>query len=183
MQGGIGTLQHLFSGRCSRERVNPLDDRVGQCAFQLQDKVLIAKLNAGDLISQEAIHYAKCLVSLYNKPGRLNQNTEDGDEKIIKGIALAQLVSHIEESRAESVHSIPVFQLAALAEMYSTRLQQLGGDVSSRIHFTDLKDRILGCRILGCRLISKDETFYWCSMMILAWLSNRPVHVTSIVKR
>ena len=80
-----------------------VDDSVPQCTFQLQDKVLIAKLSAGDLISQEAIYHAKCLVSLYNKAGRLNQNTEDGDEKIIEGIALAQLVAHIEESRAESV--------------------------------------------------------------------------------
>ena len=36
-----------------------------------------------------------------------------------------------------------MFRLAALAEMYSTRLQQLGGDVSSRIHSTDLKYRIM----------------------------------------
>ena len=36
-----------------------------------------------------------------------------------------------------------MFRLAALAEMYSTSLQQLGGDISSRIHSTDLKDRIL----------------------------------------
>ena len=81
-----------------------VDDRIRQCAFQLQDKVLIAKLSAGDLISQDAIYHAKCLASLYNKAGRLNQiNTEDGDEKIIEGIALAQLVAHIEESRAKSV--------------------------------------------------------------------------------
>ena len=104
---------------------------------------MIAKLSAGDLISQEAVYHAKCLVSLYNKAGRLDQNTEDGDEKIIEGIALAQLVGHIEESRAESVDNIPVFRLAELAEMYSKRLPQLGGDVSSRIHSTDLKDWIL----------------------------------------
>ena len=41
--------------------------------YQKQDKVLIAKLNAlGDMISQEAVCRANCLVALYNKAERSN---------------------------------------------------------------------------------------------------------------
>ena len=71
------------------------DVRVRECAHQLQDEVLIAKLSAGYLISQEAVYHAKCLVLLYNKAERLNQNPASSDEKVIQGIALAQLVAYL----------------------------------------------------------------------------------------
>ena len=41
-----------------------IDTRFHECAHQLQDKVLIAKLSAGDMISQEAVYHANCLVAL-----------------------------------------------------------------------------------------------------------------------
>ncbi len=44
-----------------------LDIRVRQCALKLQEKPLLAKLSAGDLIAQEANYHAQCLASLYNK--------------------------------------------------------------------------------------------------------------------
>ena len=44
-----------------------LDVRVRQCALKLQDKPLLAKVSAGDLIVQEAKYHAQCLASLYNK--------------------------------------------------------------------------------------------------------------------
>ena len=83
------------------------------------------------------------MVALYNKAKRSNQNTESGDEKVIQGIALAKLVRYIEETRTESVDTIPIFRLVDLTQIYSTRLQQLGGDESTRVHSTHLKDRIL----------------------------------------
>lgn len=55
--------------------------------------------------------------------------------KLIKAL---QLVAYIEEIRFESV-----FRLADLVNLYSSCVQQLGGDVSSKIHSTDLKYRIL----------------------------------------
>lgn len=41
-----------------------LDDRVKECAHKLQDKPLLAKLSAGDLIAQEAKYHPQCLTSL-----------------------------------------------------------------------------------------------------------------------
>ena len=109
-----------------------IDTRVRDCAHQLQDKVLIAKLSAvGDMISQEAVYLAKCLVELCNKAGRFKQSTINGNEKRIQGIALAQVVAYIEETRAETRGSAPtVFRLAELTDMYSSCLAQLGVEVS-----------------------------------------------------
>jgi len=121
-----------------------IDTVVRECAHQLQDKVLIAKLSAGDMISQETVYHAKCLVALYNKAERSKQSTVNGNEKRIQGIALAQLVPYIEEMRAETMGSAPtVFRLAELADMYSNCLAQLGVEVSGRVHSTDLKERLL----------------------------------------
>jgi len=61
-----------------------IDTRVRDCAHRLQDKVLIAKLSAvGDMISQEAVYHAKCLVELYNKAESSKQSTINGNEKRI----------------------------------------------------------------------------------------------------
>ena len=120
-----------------------MDVNVRKCALQLGVQILLAKLSAGDLISQEAVYHSKCLVALYNKAQRSCDNSENRSEKVFQGIALAQLVAYIEDARAESEDKIPVFRLAELTQMYSTRLKQLGGDTSTRVHSTDLKDRIL----------------------------------------
>lgn len=132
------------SGTLHQASTFNIDARVRKCALQLQDRVLLSKLSAGDMISQEAVYHAKCLVALYNKAERLYENTEESDERVIQGIALAQLIAYIEDIRTESADNIPpVFRLADLTQMYSTRLQQLGGDISTRVHSSHLKDRIL----------------------------------------
>lgn len=44
-----------------------LDINVRKAAMKLQDKSLLAKLSAGDLIAQEARYHLPCLLSLYNR--------------------------------------------------------------------------------------------------------------------
>jgi len=44
-----------------------LEARVRECALQLQDQNLLAKLSTGDLIALEAKYHIQCLVSLYNR--------------------------------------------------------------------------------------------------------------------
>ena len=68
-------------------------------------------------------------------------DSDDADDHI-HGIAFAQLVSYMEESRKEE-DTAPVFQLAGLVDMYTTRLKQLGVSVDNRIHSTILKMRLL----------------------------------------
>ena len=115
-----------------------LDIRVRQCAQKLQDKPLLAKLSAGDLIAQEAKYHAQCLASLYNKARDMKANVDD----VNHAIAFAGLVSYIEEVRMNNLVA-PVFKLADLVNLYSTRLEQLGTHVAGRVHSTKLKNRIL----------------------------------------
>ncbi|XP_014664507.1 PREDICTED: uncharacterized protein LOC106806883 [Priapulus caudatus] len=118
-----------------------LDIRVRQCALKLQDKPLLAKLSAGDLIAQEAKYHAQCLASLYNKT-RETKSQESNVDDVNHGIAFAGLVTYIEEVRMDNLVA-PVFKLTDLVNLYSTRLAQLGTHVTGRVHSTQLKNRIL----------------------------------------
>lgn len=132
-QSGGGALRHASTFQ--------IDFHVRQCALKLQDKPLLAKLSAGDLIAQEAKYHAKCLASLYNKARDVNTLDSNVDD-VNHGIAFAGLVSYIEEARMDSLVA-PMFKLTDLVNLYSTRLEQLGTHVTGRVHSTKLKNRIL----------------------------------------
>ena len=63
-------------------------------------------------------------------------------DSINHGIAFAELVSYIEDTRMDD-EVLPVFKLTDLVNLYSKRLTQLGSDLVGRIHSTKRKDRIL----------------------------------------
>jgi len=77
-----------------------LDARVRECALQLQDQTLLAKLSTGDLIALEAKYHVRCLVSLYNRAKQAKGSDEQKDSCTInQGIALAELVAYIEDAQ------------------------------------------------------------------------------------
>lgn len=120
-----------------------LDDHVRECAIQLQDQNLLAKLSTGDLIALEAKYHAQCLVSLYNRARQTKGSEEQMDSCTTnQGIALAELVTYIEDARADS-EIVPIFKLADLVRMYTTRVEQLGTSLGGRVNSTHLKTRIL----------------------------------------
>ena len=119
-----------------------VDIKVRQCAIKLQDKRLLAKLSAGDLIAQDAQYHVQCLVSLYNRARETKLSDDFDVDSVNHGIAFAELVSYIEDSRMDNLVA-PVFKLTDLVNLYSTRLKQVGTDVTGRIHSTKLKDRLL----------------------------------------
>ena len=53
------------------------------------------------------------------------------------------MVSYIEEAREDRSDDALVLKLADLAKMYIQHLEQLGANVSGRLHTTELKNRIL----------------------------------------
>ena len=122
-----------------------LDARARKCAAALQDEKLLAKLSGGDLVALEAKYHAPCLASLYKKAERVKEEGEEDrtSPRRPEGIALAELVSFIEESRMISTAELPVFRLAELVDKYTSRLKQLGENTPARTHTTRLKDRIL----------------------------------------
>ena len=131
------------SGTLHKVSTFNMDAKVRACALQLEDSALLAKLSSGDMISQDAVYHASCLVALYNKARSSSDTNDNQDSKVLKGIALAQLIEYIEGTRAETVDTVPIFKLADLTKMYSDRMQQLGEDCSSRVNSTHLKNRIL----------------------------------------
>ena len=57
-------------------------------------------------------------------------------------IALAELISYIEDAKICSDEK-QIFKLAYLAKLYSKHLEQLGYEKDTRVHSTDIKNRIL----------------------------------------
>ena len=92
-------------------------------------------------IIKKIMHHVKCLASLYNKARATRAMVDDQDD-IIHGIALAELVSYIDDACMEALVA-PVFKLVDLTRLYTTRLEQLGTKVTGRVHSTKLKDRIM----------------------------------------
>jgi len=84
------------------------------------------------------------------------------DEAMSHRIALAELVSFINFSRNDNV--MPVFKLADLANMYASRLKQMGADSSSRIHRTRLKERIL----IHCPYLQEKKVTFMVNLRMAA---------------
>ena len=57
---------------------------------------------------------------------------------MINSLALAELVSYIEDARTESSIA-PVFQLSDQVTLYTSRIKELGLNVEKRVHSTNLK--------------------------------------------
>jgi len=99
-----------------------LDANVPECAVNLNDTKLLAKLSSGDLIALEAKYHKKCLASLYNRLRSYNRkqrrNSQDvKDNSQIKSAVLAELVSYIYDKRDEEEDS-PVFKLKDIVKLY-----------------------------------------------------------------
>ena len=60
------------------------------------------------------------------------------DEHAIEGLAFAELVVFIEETLMDN-ETTPVFKLADLAQLYTSRMEQLGVKRAGRVHMTRLK--------------------------------------------
>ena len=105
-----------------------IDKNVWRCATELGDTELLAKLSAGDMVAIEAKYHRNCLRALY--------------EDHLHGIAFAELMLFMEDMHADEANA-PVFKLSDVANIYRTRLRQLGAMVTNIIHTTRLKDRLL----------------------------------------
>lgn len=123
-----------------------INDRLKQCAETLQDKKLLAKLSAGDVVAQEMKYHPACLASLYNKAKaceKKNETKSSESETVtdVENIALAELVNYIFETARNGDEST-VFRLADLVHMFDKRLYQLNGE-STSIHSTRLKNMLM----------------------------------------
>ena len=150
LSGGTTDNKHLciFCEESTSESLRQactfqLDQRVRECATELQDMKLISKLSEGDMVAIEAKYHARCLANLYYR-AKL-QNNNDGvqsSDKLSHGIALAELLSYMEDIRRDSAFAA-MFKLADLTTLYESRLKYLMNTSTERVHSTRLKERIL----------------------------------------
>ena len=121
-----------------------LDTKVKQCAINLQDEQLLAKLSRGDVVAIEMKYHPQCLVTLYNRDRALsNAEKESSVSDNVQNTAFAELLSYMEEVLTDE-ETTPVFQLSELTKLYTSRLLCLGENLQSRVHSTRFKNRILG---------------------------------------
>lgn len=93
-----------------------------------------------ETVTIEAKHHSTCLASLYDRARSISKESNDKGRSSPRGIALAELVSYIEECRMNT--ECPVFRLVELSRLYSSRLEQLGVNSDGRPHTSRLKDRL-----------------------------------------
>lgn len=129
------------SGELHKVSTFSIDSNIRKYALQVQDTVLLAKLSAGDMISQEAMYHKNCYLNFFNK-ARPQKIVDENGENQIHGIVLAELVSFVKDSRMNKGVAA-VFRLTDLMAMYSNRLEQFGLDMNKRPNSTHVKDRIL----------------------------------------
>ena len=61
----------------------------------------------------------------------------------LESVAFAELVLYMEECQQKTHPTGSIFKLSELVNLYTQRLEQLGADLSTRIHPTRLKERLL----------------------------------------
>ena len=122
--------------------IKQLDKKVRECACELQDTALLAKLAARDTITIEAKYHNQCLCALYSRVRLASPRDNDGVEACMHGIAFAKLVVFLEDTSSDE-DSAAVFRISDLVRLYEDRLEHLGVTVGSRIHSTSLLNRLI----------------------------------------
>ena len=99
------------------------------------------------MVALEAKYHKSCLTSISirncarsHRSQELKANGNDSD--VAHGTILAEMVSYIEDARQET-NSLSIFKLSDLSKMYASRLEQLGIQLTDKIHSTRLKNRII----------------------------------------
>jgi len=111
--------------------------------LELIDTSLLVKLSSGDMIAMDAVYHKQCLADFFNRyrSSMHQKKAITGENKLsFEAIALAELISYIEEKRETEGSFI---KLSDLVNLYKSHLEQLGADISQWINGTQLKEKIL----------------------------------------
>lgn len=118
------------------------DANIRSMITELQDGLLLSRIEGGDLIARDAKYHLKCLVNLRNRyRGHIRKSslvTEKESEKLNESRAFVELVSYIEKA----VYSgTLLFKLSEIHTLYVNRLEDLG--ITKAINRTRLKAQLL----------------------------------------
>ena len=129
-------------GTLHRVMTFQLNKRVRKCATILEDVDLLAKLNSGYMIACDSVYHSPCLLDLYRKSYRKeNEAVFDDTDKRFYGQVLVELVQYMEQvAKNENTYT---FKLVDLAKLFKERVKEIGGHTPDRLHATKLKNRLL----------------------------------------
>ena len=122
-----------------------IDATVRECATQLRDTKLLARLSSGDMVAIDAVYHLSCMVKLRNRLRQQNiAKQKEQRDASVDALVFAELVGYIEETRQNET-IVPVFKLSELAKMFASRMSELEYENtgSCRVHSTRLKERLL----------------------------------------
>ena len=87
--------------------------------------------------------YLTKLYTRYRSYIRAKESTGNSEYIRPGSIALAELISHIEEFAGSDDGMHHIFKLSDLVKLYTDRLEQLGGNLSTRVNSTRLKEKLI----------------------------------------
>lgn len=74
-----------------------IDRKIRRCVTEVQDRKLLAKLTAGDMVAIEVHYHLNCLVALYNQARQIESSTnEESGDTSLEGIAFVEILSFID---------------------------------------------------------------------------------------
>ena len=118
-----------------------MNKKLRECACELQNTALLAKLAAEDMIATQGKYHNLCLCALYNRASLASPRDTDGVKAGMHGISFTELVVFLEDMSCDE-DSAAVFRLNDLVKLYKDRLEHLGVTLNSRIHSTKLMSRL-----------------------------------------
>jgi hypothetical protein len=118
------------------------DHNIRAMITELGDPKLMTRIVGGDLIASEAKYHLQCLVKLRNQyrslNRKVNQNSEDTDEKMNESRTFVELTNDITKAVESGIN---LFKLTELHSLYIGRLKELG--VEKQVNKTRLKCSLL----------------------------------------
>ena len=123
-----------------------LNNRLNECARNVNDGKLLARLSIGDAIAQELKYHLECLTDLYNRErshlrATKRHEQECAPEEDAHPQAFSELVTYLVET-SRSSEGPTVFRLADIVNLYTKRLEQLGVEAPA-VNSTRLKEKLL----------------------------------------
>ncbi|MES9882214.1 MAG: hypothetical protein ABW185_15180 [Sedimenticola sp.] len=135
-----------YDGLLIRATSDDIDVNLKQWAHTTHNYQLVAKLDGAkeqDLHSMNARYHKGCYTKLYTQARAINthssqQHCSNTQSESLDAIAIAQLVAYLDAFK-DNIH-----KLSDLVTLYTQRLEQLGGQMTAKIHATRFKERLIG---------------------------------------
>ncbi|RXN31429.1 hypothetical protein ROHU_004760 [Labeo rohita] len=124
-----------------------LNERLNECARNLNDGKLLALLSGGDVVALELKYHWSCLTDLYHRErahikAEKQEKIQLSQEKEAFHLVFSELLTYVIEAKKTNSDGPSVFRLAELVNLYRERLKQFGTDLPD-VNATRLKERLL----------------------------------------